>query len=100
EGNEVSVSMLVEPVSAHDEFVAKIANMRDRSAEGTQAQPGESLENFDGRSRPILGFGTLCASGRLTHSGPRGLKRCAHQRRIARGLQRTTRREKHQDRHP
>ena len=39
---EISEGLLVQPAAAHDEFLAEIAQMRNRTAEGGQAKPEEA----------------------------------------------------------
>ena len=45
-GDEIGVAAVVEPTPPDDELVAKIAEMRDRSAEGGQSQPKEYGKDF------------------------------------------------------
>ena len=45
ERDDIGIGCLVEPAAARDELVAEIAEMRDRAAEGGQAEPQEDEED-------------------------------------------------------
>ena len=51
--HEVNIGLLVEPFATDDEFLAKIAEMRDRTAEARQPQPQKSEQDF-GRVAAML----------------------------------------------
>ena len=49
EGNEIGITLVVEPFPALDEFAAKIGQMRHWPAKGSQAQAEKGQQNLDGR---------------------------------------------------
>src|SRR5208282_6113039 len=58
--HEISIGLFVDPVAAHDELVAKIPDMSDRSAEAGHSQPQEDEQYFEGRTcRPIFSLGRV-----------------------------------------
>jgi hypothetical protein len=46
-GNEVSVACLVDPAPTLDVLSAEVAEVRDRSAEGRQAEPQRNTEDLE-----------------------------------------------------
>lgn len=50
EGDEVGIATVIEPAAALDEFRAEVAQVRDRAAEGNQAQLQESEQDFENRT--------------------------------------------------
>jgi hypothetical protein len=58
--HEIGISLLVDPAAAHDELVAKIPDVSDRSTEGGDTEPEENEQNFEGRtSLPVFSLGRV-----------------------------------------
>src|SRR5271166_2087336 len=83
QAHEIGIGLLVDPAAAHDELVAEIPDVSDRSAKAGDAQPEEDEQNFErrtsllvfslGRMRgdrhwAILVFRYSCDPRSLTHS--------------------------------
>src|SRR5438105_1784204 len=47
---EIGVDLLVEPAAAHDELVAEISDLSDRSAEAGNAEPEKHQKDLDRRA--------------------------------------------------
>jgi hypothetical protein len=58
--DEVGQGMFVDPLSAHDEFFSKVADVRDRAAKASQAEPDKDPQNLNGE--PIGSFGEILGS--------------------------------------
>jgi hypothetical protein len=48
--DEVGEGMFVDPLSAHDEFFSKVADVRDRATEASHAEPYEYPQDFKRRT--------------------------------------------------
>jgi hypothetical protein len=55
--DEVGEGMFVDPLSTHDEFASKVADVRDRAAETSQAEPDKYPQNLKRRTGWTLGGG-------------------------------------------
>jgi hypothetical protein len=67
ERDQIGVALVVEPAAAVDELFAKIAEMRDRSAEGGQPEPKERGQDFT----PASARTRIGGSGFLARRHPR-----------------------------
>ena len=65
--HEIGIGLLVDPAAAHDELVAEIPDVSDRSAKAGDAQPEEDEQNFERRTC-LLAF----SLGRLRGDRHRG----------------------------
>ena len=58
ERDQVDIGLLVEPFAARDEFLAEIAEMRDRAAEAGHAEAQKRDQHFGGIAvMPVYGGG-------------------------------------------
>ena len=67
EADEIGIGVFVQPAAAHDEFVAKIADVSDRPAEAGDAELEEGKQNFERRTGPAVSLGGARGDG---HYGP------------------------------
>src|ERR1039458_258906 len=51
QSHEIRVGLLVEPPTAHDEFLAEVAEVSDRSPETCDTEPQKDQQNFQWRTR-------------------------------------------------
>src|SRR5271169_1135334 len=57
---KIGIGVLVEPAAAHDELIAEIPDVSDRSTEAGYAQPEEDEQNFERRTCwPVFGLGRV-----------------------------------------
>ena len=58
--DEIGISVLVEPSSAHDELFTEVPDVCDRPAEAGEAQLQEGKEDFNGRAAlTLVGLGWM-----------------------------------------
>ena len=64
EADEIGIGVFVQPATAHDEFVTKIADVSDRPAEAGDAELEEGKQNFERRTGlPALSLGGARGDG-------------------------------------
>ena len=89
--HEIDIGLLVEPFAADDEFLAKIADMRDRATEARQPQPQEDEQDFGRIAAAVLdgGFDAAmlwCAVHRPSHAFTGIVEKFDDARKIRAGL--------------